>query len=44
MLVACRDDRSVEVYAIGMEDGSLENTGRKLVLDKDRPSCLVIPD
>ena len=44
MLVACRDDSSVEVYTICLQDGSLENAGRKLVLDNGMPSCLVIAD
>ena len=42
MLVACRDDCSVEVYDIDTDSGALVYSGTRLRLSGDMPSCVVI--
>lgn len=44
MLVACRDDRAVEVYDIDSGTGLLTYSGSRLRLKTDMPSCVVIPE
>ena len=39
LLVACRDDRMVQVFGIG-EDGSLIPTSGVLMFESDRPSSI----
>lgn len=42
MLVACRNDRSVEVYSIDAATGKLSFSGDRLRFKEDMPSCVVI--
>ena len=42
MLVACRNDRSVEVYSIDAVTGKLSFSGDRLRFKEDMPSCVVI--
>lgn len=44
MLVACRDDRTVEVYGIDPDSGALTYSGTKLRFAEDMPSCVVIAE
>lgn len=37
MLVACRDSRSIEVFRISQSDGSLENSGKKYLVENGLP-------
>lgn len=44
MLVACRDDRSVEAYEINPETGMLSYTGSRVKFAEDMPSCVRIAE
>ena len=44
MLVACRDDRSVEAYEIDPETGMLSYTGSRVKFAEDMPSCVRIAE
>lgn len=41
ILVACRDSKSIEVYDINPEDGSLSEDHQDCFFESDRPVCLV---
>lgn len=44
ILVACRDDRTVEIYGIDSGTGDLSKAGKLLTLESDMPSCIVIAE
>ena len=44
MLVACRDDRSVEAYEVDPETGMLSYTGSRVKFAEDMPSCVRIAE
>ena len=44
LMVASRDEKSVDVYDIDPETGCLDYSGARLRFEEDMPSCIVIAE